>query len=64
MKCPQLSDRELRVVSLSKDVRVIAGRRQYHAELKTKVVLEVLSGEKTPSEIYRTHKLNINVLNH
>lgn len=37
-------------------------RRQYTAEFKAKVVLEVLSGEKTPSEICRAHKLNLNVL--
>jgi transposase len=41
----------------------MAGRRQYNAEFKAKVVLEVLSGEKTPSEVCRAHKLNINVLN-
>lgn len=38
-------------------------RRQYSAEFKAKVVLQVLSGEKTASEIYRAHKLNVNVLN-
>jgi transposase len=37
-------------------------RRQYTAEFKAKVVLEVLSGQKTPSEICRVHKLNPNVL--
>lgn len=37
-------------------------RRQYTAQFKAKVVLEVLSGEKTPSEICRAHKLNLNVL--
>jgi transposase len=37
-------------------------RRQYTAEFKAKVVLEVLSGQKTPSEICRAHKLNLNVL--
>jgi transposase len=41
----------------------MAGRRQYNAEFKAKVVLEVLSGEKTPSEVCRAHKLNINMLN-
>ena len=41
----------------------MAGRRQYNAEFKAKVVLEVLSGEKTPSEVCRAHQLNINVLN-
>jgi transposase len=41
----------------------MAGRRQYNAEFKAKLVLEVLSGEKTPSEVCRAHKLNINVLN-
>lgn len=38
-------------------------RRQYSAEFKTQVVLQVLSGEKTPSEVCRAHKLNPNVLN-
>lgn len=38
-------------------------RRQYSAEFKTQVVLQVLSGEKTPSEVCRAHKLNANVLN-
>ncbi|NJM58649.1 MAG: transposase, partial [Synechococcales cyanobacterium RU_4_20] len=37
-------------------------RRQYTAEFKAKVVLQVLTGEKTSSEICRTHKLNANVL--
>jgi transposase-like protein len=41
----------------------MVGRRQYNAEFKAKVVLEVLSGEKTPSEVCRSHQLNINVLN-
>jgi transposase-like protein len=40
-----------------------ANRRQYTAEFKAKVVLQVLTGEKTSSEICRTHKLNANVLN-
>jgi transposase len=39
-----------------------ANRRQYSAEFKAKVVLEVISGEKTPSEACRAHKLNANVL--
>jgi transposase len=38
-------------------------RRQYTAEFKAKVVLQVLSGEKTPSDLCRAHKLNLNVLN-
>ncbi len=38
-------------------------RRQHSAEFKAKVVLQVLSGEKTASEICRAHKLNVNVLN-
>ena len=37
--------------------------RNYHAEFKTKVVLAVLSREKTPSRIYRIPKLNINQVN-
>jgi transposase len=40
-----------------------ANRRQYTAEFKAKVVLQVLTGEKTCSEICRTHKLNANVVN-
>jgi transposase len=40
-----------------------AKRRQYTAEFKAKVVLQVLSGEKTSADICRTHKLNANVLN-
>jgi transposase-like protein len=41
---------------------MVSNRRQYTAEFKAKLVLEVLSGEKTPSELCRTHKLNPNVL--
>ncbi len=37
-------------------------RRQYSADFKAKVVLQVLSGEKTSGEICRSHKLNPNVL--
>lgn len=40
-----------------------ANRRQYTAEFKAKVILQVLSGEKTPSDLCRAHKLNPNVLN-
>lgn len=40
-----------------------ANRRQYTAELEAKVVLQVLSGEKTASDLCRAHKLNSNVLN-
>jgi transposase-like protein len=40
-----------------------ANRRQYSAEFKAKLVLQVLSGEKTASELCRSHKLNANVLN-
>ncbi len=40
-----------------------SNRRQYSAEFKAKVVLQVLSGEKTPSELCRTHKLHVSVLN-
>jgi transposase-like protein len=40
-----------------------ANRRQYSAEFKAKLVLQVLSGEKTASKLCRTHKLNANVLN-
>lgn len=40
-----------------------ANRRQYSAEFKAKVVLQVLTGEKTSSDICRTHKLNTNVVN-
>jgi len=38
-------------------------RRQYTAEFKTKVVLQVLMGEKTSAEICRSHKLHASVLN-
>jgi transposase len=38
-------------------------RRNHNPEFKAKVVLEVLSGEKTPSEVCRTHKLHLNQLN-
>jgi transposase len=38
-------------------------RRQYTAEFKTKVVLQVLMGEKPSAEICRTHKLHASVLN-
>lgn len=42
----------------------MAGERRHHTpEFKAKVVLEALKGEKTPSEICRAHKLNLNVLN-
>ncbi len=40
-----------------------SNRRQYSAEFKAKVVLQVLSGEKTPSDLCRTHKLHVSVLN-
>ena len=39
-----------------------ANRRQYTAAFKAKVVLAVISGEKTPSEVCRAHQLNANVL--
>ncbi|MBW4658958.1 MAG: hypothetical protein KME15_09800 [Drouetiella hepatica Uher 2000/2452] len=32
-------------------------RRQYSAEFKAKLVLEVINGEKTPIEMFRSHKL-------
>ena len=38
-------------------------RRQYTAEFKAKVVLQVLMGEKPSSEICRSHKLHASVLN-
>lgn len=38
-------------------------RRQYSAEFKAKVVLQVLIGEKTSSEICRNHRLHASVLN-
>lgn len=40
-----------------------ANRRQYTAEFKAKVVLQLLTGEKTSAELCRTHKLNANLLN-
>ena len=42
---------------------MIVNRRQYTAEFKAKLVLQVLSGEKTASDLCRAHKLNPNVLN-
>ena len=41
----------------------MAGRRQYNAEFKAKVVLAGLSGEKTAGEICRAPKLHLNQLN-
>jgi len=41
-----------------------ANRRQYSAEFKAKVVLQVLTGEKTSGDLCRNHKLNASVLNH
>jgi transposase-like protein len=38
-------------------------RRQFTAEFKAKVVLQLVSGEKTASDLCRTHKLNPNMLN-
>ncbi|NJM09804.1 MAG: IS3 family transposase [Bdellovibrionaceae bacterium] len=38
-------------------------RRQYSPEFKAKLVLQLLSGEKTSAEPCRTHKINNNVLN-
>jgi transposase-like protein len=38
-------------------------RRQHNPEFKAKVVMELLRGEKTASELCRAHKLNVNVLN-
>lgn len=38
-------------------------RRQYTAEFKSKLVLQVLTGEKTASELCRQHKINSNLLN-
>ena len=40
-----------------------ANRRQYSAAFKAKVVLKVLSDEKTSGDICQTHTLNANVLN-
>jgi transposase len=40
-----------------------ANRRQYTAEFKAKIVLQLLSGKKISSDLCRTHKLNPNVLN-
>ena len=39
-----------------------AKRRQYTAEFKAKLVLQVLGGEKIAVELCRAHKLNPNVL--
>lgn len=38
-------------------------RRQYSSEFKAQVVLQLLSGEKTASELCRLHKLNPSLLN-
>ena len=38
-------------------------RRQFTADFKAKVVLQLVSGEKTASELCRVHKLNPNLLN-
>lgn len=38
-------------------------RRQYTAEFKAKVVLQVVMGEKPSAEICRSHKLHASVLN-
>ena len=38
-------------------------RRHYSAQFKAQVVLQVLMGEKTSSEICRSHKLHASVLN-
>lgn len=38
-------------------------RRQYTADFKSKLVLQVLTGEKTASELCRQHKINPNLLN-
>jgi transposase len=40
----------------------MGNRRQYSAEFKAKVVLQAISGEKSASELCRTHKLNPNLL--
>ncbi|ABW28686.1 transposase [Acaryochloris marina MBIC11017] len=38
-------------------------RRQYSAEFKAQVVLQLLSGEKTSSELCRIHTLHSSLLN-
>lgn len=40
----------------------MGSRRQYSAEFKAKIVLQSISGEKSASELCRTHKLNPNLL--
>jgi transposase len=40
----------------------MGNRRQYSAEFKAKIVLQALTGEKSGSELCRTHKLNPNLL--
>ena len=40
----------------------MGARRQYSAEFKAKIVLQAISGEKSSSELCRTHKLNPNLL--
>lgn len=39
-----------------------ANQRQYTAQFKAKVVLEVLQGEKSPADACRTYKLHNSVL--
>ena len=41
---------------------MVEKRRQYTAEFKAKVILQLLSGEKTSDELCRTHKLNSGLL--
>ena len=38
-------------------------QRTYSSEFKAKVVLEVLSGQRSPSEVSRAHKVHQSVLN-
>ena len=37
--------------------------RQHNPAFKAKLVWQVLSGEKTPTEVCREHKRNVNLLN-
>ena len=41
---------------------MVANPRKYTAQLKAKVVLEVLQGEKSPADACRTYKLHNSVL--
>jgi hypothetical protein len=65
LKCPPIfgPGAKSSILVLRKEVMMSANRRQYSLGFKAKVVLQVLAGEKTSSELCRTHKLHTSVLN-